>query len=81
MKTEKLTYKQHEEIGEKLKEIRAFMINLAVEIPNRYGKSKRLSKAAVKSFRDIDALRNAIENQFFIDYPSEATTQIYYGTV
>ncbi|MEY3897887.1 MAG: hypothetical protein RLZZ214_3408 [Verrucomicrobiota bacterium] len=77
--TKKLTFEQHEEIGAELQRIRRFMIGLAVNIPGIYGKTKRVSKSSVKAFRDIDSLRNVMEEQLFIDHPEQANTKIYYG--
>jgi hypothetical protein len=79
MKPPKLTIEEHRGIGAELKRIREYLLDLCCKIPDKYGKTNRAGKQAVRVYEGICHLRNVMENQMYLDCPGNGDTGIYYG--
>ena len=74
-----ISLNRHIEIGNELKKIRLYVMDLRHELATAYGKTKRPCRDAGRVYWAIDSLRNEMDNQFSRDCPSEFTTKAYYG--
>lgn len=79
MKHVKLTMQEHEQLGEELKYLNEYFINLSNRIAKAYGVSKKSSKTAFKVYDLISRLKSEMEEHCYKDYPKKAHTDIYYG--
>jgi hypothetical protein len=78
-----LSLDDHRLLGRELYEIRIFATSrLSVDLSNRYGTSKRVSRLAHRLHVDLDALRCELDSQLARDHPDDFDPRVYYpGTV
>jgi len=70
----------HVEIGRNLQTSRDYLVHLAVDLANTYGKSSRPARAAEKALRAVDELRNVLDDVSAGELPGDRwSTTIYYG--
>jgi len=72
-KDSQLPLDQHQEIGEKLKEIKVYLTHLSVTLANTYTREKgyKVLNRLGKVTNAIDELRNELDGQVFKEYPNE----------
>lgn len=73
---------RHRQLGQRLKECREALIEVAVLLPNIYGKTSKLGELATKPLQHLDALRCELDDQVWRDHPALAdhdSVRIYYG--
>ena len=77
------TIAEHEALGRKLKEFRAWGEALCVELLNAYGKNSRAARSAEKlfgSFGTLSTLASALDDLICAETPrSYPATSVYYG--
>jgi hypothetical protein len=73
-----LTLAEHEQLGRELSHMRARLVQLQVELGNRYGVSKRPGELARRALAAVDALRSGLDDQLAHDDPDGFRPGIYY---
>lgn len=61
----KLTIEQHFELSKRVKSIREELSTLHIEISVAFGKSKSVSKNALKVLNDLETFRSDLDNEYF----------------
>ena len=74
-----LAYNEHVELGSKLKAARAAIQGAFILMSNRYGKSKKITKAAKKALNAIEVFRCLLDSQSCKDVPLQWSANLYYG--
>ncbi len=70
----------HVEIGANLQTSRDYLVHLAVDLANTYGKASREARAADKALRAVDELRHTLDDASAGELPGNAwSAAIYYG--
>ncbi|KAB1912367.1 hypothetical protein F8280_33350 [Micromonospora noduli] len=70
----------HVEIGANLQAAHEFLVHLAVDLANTYGKSTRQAREANKALQAVDQLRNVLDGVSAGEMPGDRwSTSIYYG--
>lgn len=74
-----MSFAEHVETGDELKELHERTSNLWVKLAGRYAMSNKFVKRAERAMRAIEDCKNELENQMYRDCPDEANTSVYYG--
>lgn len=76
----KITFEKHEKFGATLHEVIAFIGDRASEIAKEHGKSCAAAKSAERILKKTEALRSAIDDLCYADFPERAHVDVYYPT-
>jgi len=78
MRSKRLTFGEHVELGERLKEAHEALVCASVQVGNAYTKTdqRRISRA----LNALDAARCWLDDRVFEEHPAQANPAIYYGT-
>jgi hypothetical protein len=72
-----LTRTEHEELGATLKQVRAEVLRISLQLETAYPKLSPAARLSYKAAQAVDRLRSALDRQVFLDYcqwePQEKT--------
>jgi hypothetical protein len=74
----KMTRDEHKELGRELATYQRRLTSLVVNLSNRYGSSKRLTRRATAVNNQLARLRCELDDQLAQDYPAEFDQNVYY---
>lgn len=69
---------QHKKIGQEVKRIKAFVIDLSVFLDRTYGKSHHLSKRTIKIEKHLVQLQSDLDSLFAQEHKKDFDPSIYY---
>jgi len=69
------TMQDYIDVAGELRRIRNDLVETRTRVSNTFGKKFDLQKAC----KNIDMIRSRLEDKMFVDFPDEASTDIFYG--
>ena len=63
-----LTRTEHEELGATLKQVRAEVLRISLQLETAYPKLSPAARLSYKAAQAVDRLRSALDRQVFLDY-------------
>jgi len=81
-KKQGIDWPRHQEVGRRLKEIRAYLNQLSTELSGSYGVSSTVAARAEKAIAGLDKLRCELDDIVCRDFPSlsdKEVVSVYYG--
>ncbi len=82
-KKSRFSFEKHRDAGQKLKELRAILQTLSVDIANSYPRKSKTHQCAMKAVEAVDNLRYELDSQLFRDCPDKTSRDewkgIYFG--
>jgi hypothetical protein len=70
MKKKNLIIDDHRRLGAELKAMRDRLVEITVRLGGAYGLSDRIVITADRTWREIDELRSALDNEILTNYPT-----------
>lgn len=77
MRKQSLTLDEHIALGQELHQIRDRLGALAVEVGHHYPVNGPVASGFHSARKRMDTLRSRLENQLFLDHPTEASIRVY----
>ena len=68
-----MTLDDHRKMGKELQDVRNMLVEIGVELDQRYGKSKGLGSKVARITKLMDELRSKLEDKLFEEYPDLET--------
>jgi hypothetical protein len=81
-KKNRMSLKDHREMGRILQNLRNNLIAISVDLDKKYGKSKGLGRKSERAAKLIDKIRSELDDRLFNEYPeieTEEGCRYYYG--
>ena len=76
-----MTIDEHRELGNRLKVIRADYMKTLLRLQEAYPQQSRCVLALRRTLKQLELLRNALDDDIAYEYPREFTPNYYYGEV
>ena len=68
-----MTLDEHRKMGKELQDVRNMLVEIGVELDQRYGKSKGLGSKVARITKLMDEVRSELDDILFDEYPNLET--------
>ncbi len=78
----RLEWEEHRDLGNKLYEVREFLIHQYVRLANTYGSSSVIGRQAERALKEVDKLRSDLDDRIGHEHPERGDhplNRVYYG--